>query len=106
MCFRRFGGENRLYASSMFFACEESSENVILSAFPGIARIDEHQTVFAECGEDLLHRDQRAERVPIRMLVRDHEELVRAAELRERVLAIGPFAVFTHRGRPAPRAVP
>jgi hypothetical protein len=48
-----------------------------------------HQRVLAELLQDRVHREQRAERVAVGVLVRREEELVRAAELPHHLFLFG-----------------
>ena len=54
----------------------------------------EHHAVLAERLEHLVHGHQRPERVPIGVLVRDEDEAVRVADLREHPRARGRGAVL------------
>ena len=48
-----------------------------------------HDAVFSELLQDPVHREQRPERVAVRILVRGEEQLVRGAQLGERSLLFG-----------------
>ena len=56
-------------------------EEAILLRQRKLAAVDEHQAVAALRLEDLLHRDQRPERVAVDVLVRDDDQLPGRAEL-------------------------
>ena len=54
-----------------------------------LVRRHEHQRVLAELLEDPVHRQQRAERVAVRVLVRGQQQLVRAAQLGQHLFMSG-----------------
>jgi hypothetical protein len=66
-----------------------------------VTGIDEHQAVLAKRGEDLLHRHQRAEGISVGVLVGDHHELVRVADLAEHQIPVRGVPVSHPRPRSA-----
>jgi hypothetical protein len=54
-----------------------------------LVRRHEHQRVLAELLEEPVHRQQRAERVAVRVLVRGQQQLVRAAQLGQHLFMSG-----------------
>src|SRR5262249_39078665 len=60
----------------------------------GLVRRDEHDPVLAERAEDLVHRQQRAERVAVGVLVRDQEEALCTPQLGDHLRARGGLAAL------------
>jgi hypothetical protein len=65
-----------------------------------LSSVDEHHAVLAECDQDLLHRDQRSQRVAVRVLVRHDHQLARGSKLLEHLVACRDRAIVRHTSSP------
>ena len=91
--------EHRCALADVVGRCVDQSgerEEAVLGRQRQIARGDEHQRVLAERRENPLHRDQRAERVPIWVLVGDDDQLLSGAKLVEGLFATRLLTVLSH----------
>ena len=72
-------------------------EEAVLVGHRELARVDEHQAVAAQPDQDLLHGDERPERVAVHVFVGDDDQLLGRAELgQDLVTSCRPRTVLMH----------